>query len=99
MPFGWCWRIGGSAAGDWAAIRSIAAQSPAALMGASGETGSGLRPGLSTDQLAELRSCDRGHPGGRYLSRTTDGSDVTTPKLLLPAIATIWLGASGAWPQ
>ena len=27
----------------------------AALMGAPGETGSGLRPGLSTDQLAELR--------------------------------------------
>ena len=60
MLSGWCQSIGGSTASEWAGICSIASKFGCSsealrLWVRRAEGDQGLRPGLSTDQVAELR--------------------------------------------
>ena len=64
MLSGWCRSIGGSTVSEWAAICSIAemfgcSSETLRLWVRRAETDQGQRPGLTSDQLAELRKLRR----------------------------------------
>ena len=74
MRFGWCQSIGGSTALEWAAICSIAEKfgcwsETLCLWVRRVERDQGVRPGLSSDQLTELKELRREN---RELRRTNE---------------------------